>query len=76
MPGVIATLTRSASKKSTRKKQTTQKAMTKISRQKDLILKLKAPGNNVKRKSYKTLTIQIYFFFKKQQSVRFPYETR
>ena len=54
----------SAMKKTTRKKkQNTKLAKTKISKQSSLshYLKLKAPSNNVKMQSDKSLTIQIYF---------------
>ena len=62
MPCLITAPTRSAVKETTRKK-----SNNKISKNKNFTAKteyqnLKAPSNNVKMQSDKTLTTQIYFF--------------
>ena len=70
-------MTRSAVKKTTRKKrQTTKLVKTKNFMAKTEYQTLKAPSNNVKMQSNKTLTAQIYFFLNIQQMEIFLYEAR
>ena len=73
MPCFVTILTRSAIKKTTRKKnkqQNKQKLQGKAH-----YLKLKAPSNNVKTQSDKTLITQTYFFLTIKQIEMFLNET-
>ena len=71
----ITTIRRSAIKKTPRKKQTTKYAKTNF-KAKSQYLSLKAPSNDVKMQSDKTLTTQTYFFLTIQQMENFIHETR
>ena len=76
MPCLITAATRSAVNRTTRKK-----TNNKISKNKNFTAKteyqiLKAPSNNVKMQSVKTLTTQIYCFLTIQHMETFPNETR
>ena len=76
MPCIISTLTRSVIKKTTRKNKQQKKPIPKIFEANTQYLKLKAPSNNVKMQSDKTLTKQTYFFLTIQQKEIFLNETR
>ena len=67
MPCPITTLTNSAIKKTTRKKTNNKISKNKNLKAKTQYLYLKAPSNNVKMQSDKTLTTQIYYFLLIQQ---------
>ena len=76
MPCLITEPTRSADKETARKKN-----KQKISKNKNFAAKteyqnLKAPSNNLKMQSDKTLTTQIYFFLTIQQMEMFLNENR
>ena len=76
MPCLITAPTRSAVKETTRKK-----TNNKISKNKNFTTtteyqNLKAPSNNFKMQSFKTLTTQIYFLLTIQQMGIFLNETR
>ena len=67
--------TRSAVKKSTRKNNR-EKRVFKKNHSKNSYLNYKAPSNNVKLQSDKTLTTQIYFFLTTHQMGFFLNDTR
>ena len=62
MPYLTTALTRSALKTHREKKQTIKRAKIKNFTAKTQYINLKAPSNNVKMQSDKTLTKTIYFF--------------
>ena len=78
MPILITTLARSAIKKRLREKKTKNKISKKNKnfKAKNQYLNLKAPSNNVKMQSDKTLTTQTNFFLTKQQMEIFLNEIR
>ena len=75
MPCLITAPTRSDIKESTREKKQITKLEKKFTAQTEY-LNLKAPSNNVKMQSDKTLTTQIYFFQTIQQMESFLNETK
>ena len=63
MPCLITALRKHAIKKTTRRKTNNRESKNKNFTAKTQYLNLKAPSNNVKIQSDKTLTIQLYPFF-------------
>ena len=76
MPCLIATLRSSDIKKTTRKKTNNKISKNKNFKAKTQYLNLKAPSNNVKMQSHKTLTTQSYCFLTIQQMETFNNKTR
>ena len=76
MPCPITTITSSAIKKTTRKRTNNKISKHKNFKAKTQYLNLKAPSNNVRMQSDKTLTTQSYYFLTIQQMKIFHNETR
>ena len=76
MPFPIKTLTSSVIKKTTRKKTNNKISKNKNFKAKTQYLNLKAPINNVKIQSDRTLTTQRYYFLTMQPIKTFHNETR
>ena len=76
MPCPITILWSSALKKTTRKKTNNKISKNKHFKTKTQYLNLKAPSNNVKMQSDKTINAQSYYFLTIQQMKTFHNETR